>query len=75
MELGTFIAIYAIVGVVIFTIVLGMTSEYAEADPFNVPQMSIPVWFIGAVFCGIIWPLTCIVILVNYLHILLNKRR
>lgn len=75
MELSTFIAIYAIVGVVVFICVLGMTSEYAEASPFSRPEMSIPMWFIGATFCGIVWPITCILILINYFHILLNTKR
>ena len=75
MELSTFIVVYIIVSVVVGICVLGMTSEYAEASPFSRPEMSIPVWFIGAIFCGIVWPITCILLLINYFHILLNKRR
>lgn len=75
MELSTFVAIYAIVGVVIGICVLGITSEYVEADPFSRPDMSGTIWVIGAVFCGIVWPLTCVVLLVEYFHTLFNKRR
>jgi hypothetical protein len=75
MELSTFITAYAIAGVVICICVLGITSECVEASPFSRPEMSVPIWFIGAVFCGIIWPLTCILLLISYFHILLNKKR
>ena len=75
MELSTFIAIYAIVGIVIGMCVLGITSECIEASPFSRPEMSVLMWFIGAVFCGIIWPLTCMLMLINYFHTLLNRRR
>lgn len=74
MELSTFITIYVIVSVVICLSVLGMTVDYVEVCPSR-SEMSIPLWFIGAVLCGIIWPLTCVLILINYFHILLNKRR
>ena len=74
MELSTFITVYVIVGVVISMCVLGMTVDCVEVRPSR-SELSIPLWFIGAIFCGIIWPLTCALIMINYFHILLNRRR
>ena len=66
MELNMFTVVYAIVGVV-----FGMC---VEASPSSRPEMSVPVWIIGAVFSGIVWPITCAVLLVEYFYTLLNRR-
>lgn len=75
MELSTFIAVYVLVGVVIGICVLWITSEYVEASPSSRPELSAPIWVIGAVFCGIVWPLTCVILLGDYFHTLLNRMR
>ena len=75
MELSTFVVAYVIVGVVIGICVLGITSECVEASPSSRPDMSVPVWIISAVVSGIVWPITCVVLLAEYFCILLNRRR
>lgn len=75
MELSMFIAVYAIVGVVVSMCVLGMTSECIEASPFSRPDMSVPAWIIGAVVSGIVWPIMCAILLAEYFCTLLNRRR
>ena len=74
MELNMFTVVYAIVGVVFGMCVLGMTSECIEASPSSRPEMSVPVWIVGAVFSGIVWPITCVILLVEYFYTLLNRR-